>query len=56
MFIREFLENVRLGLMHRRVGNAAVPEEFPLLRTLQFACESWNVTGADRTSEAGPAC
>jgi len=55
VFIREFLEMVRLGLTHRRVSNAAVPEEFPLLRTLQFACEFWNVSAPPGLDAAGSA-
>jgi hypothetical protein len=43
VFVREFLEEVRKELTGRRVSEAAVPETFPLLRTLQFACEFWNV-------------
>ena len=43
VFVREFLEEVRGTLAGRRVSVAAVPEAFPLLRTLQFACEFWTV-------------
>jgi hypothetical protein len=43
VFVREFLEEVRKALAGRRVSEAAVPESFPLLRTLQFACEFWSV-------------
>ena len=42
VFIREFMADIRAGLGHRRVESAAVPEEFPLLRTLQFATQYWN--------------
>lgn len=43
VFIREFLAEVRQALAGRSVSNAAVAEGFPLLRTLQFACEYWSV-------------
>jgi hypothetical protein len=42
VFIREFLQEVREILAGRSVSNAAVPEGFPLLRTLQFAYEYWS--------------
>jgi hypothetical protein len=38
-FMREVLDNVRT----RRVSNAAIPEEYPLLRTLQFAAQYWPI-------------
>jgi len=41
MFIREFMAEVRAGIAHRRVSSAAIPEEYPLLRTLQFAAQYW---------------
>jgi hypothetical protein len=42
MFIRDFMNEIHAGLSQRRVANAAVPEEFPLLRTLQFAAQYWH--------------
>jgi hypothetical protein len=42
-FMREILEKVRT----RRVNSAAIPEEYPLLRTLQFAAQYWPI-GDDR--------
>lgn len=41
MLIRELMAEIQAGLAHRRVESAAVPEEFPLLRTLQFASQYW---------------
>lgn len=41
MFARELLAEIRAGLAQQRISQAAVPEEFPLLRTLQFASEFW---------------
>jgi hypothetical protein len=41
MFIREFMADVRAGIRHRRVNSAAIPEAYPLLRTLQFAAQYW---------------
>jgi len=37
LFVRDFMAEVHAGIAHRKVNNAAIPEEFPLLRTLQFA-------------------
>ncbi|MBM4337526.1 MAG: hypothetical protein FJ108_16690 [Deltaproteobacteria bacterium] len=42
LFARDFLIEIRSGLVGRRLAKAAVPEEFPLLRTLQFAVEFWD--------------
>jgi hypothetical protein len=39
-FMREILESIRT----RRVDSAAIPEEFSLLRTLQFAAQYWPVS------------
>ena len=41
VFIREFMEEIRSGIRHRKVARAAIPEGLPLLRTLQFAAEYW---------------
>ncbi len=46
MFIREFMADIRKEIGGRKISKAAVPEEFPLLRTLQFAVEFW-ATGTD---------
>ena len=42
VFIREFMKEIRAGISHRRVNSAAIPEEFALLRTLQFAAQYWD--------------
>jgi len=42
MFIREFMAEIQGGIAHRKVSSAAVPEEFALLRTLQFAAQYWS--------------
>ena len=39
--IRAFMEEIWAGIRHRKVASAAIPERFPLLRTLQFAAEYW---------------
>ena len=39
--IRAFMEQIRAGIGDRKVGSAAIPEGFPLLRTLQFAAQFW---------------
>ena len=41
VFIREFMEEIRAGIRHRKVAHAAIPQGLPLLRTLQFAAEYW---------------
>ena len=41
VFIRDFMEEIRAGIRHRKVARAAIPEGLPLLRTLQFAAEYW---------------
>ena len=41
VFIREFMEEIRAGIRHRKVARAAIPQGLPLLRTLQFAAEYW---------------
>ena len=41
VFIREFMEEIRSGIRHRKVARAAIPERLPLLRTLQFAAQYW---------------
>jgi hypothetical protein len=38
-FMREILEKIRT----RRVNSSAIPEEYPLLRTLQFAAQYWPI-------------
>jgi hypothetical protein len=38
------MTEIRAGIAHRRVNSAAIPEEFPLLRTLQFAVQYWGTT------------
>ena len=39
--IAAFMEQIRAGIGDRKVGSAAIPEGFPLLRTLQFAAQFW---------------
>lgn len=45
VFVRDFMADVYAGICHRKVNSAAIPEEFPLLRTLQFAAQYWNRNG-----------
>jgi len=42
MFIREFMAEIRAGIKDRPVNSAAIPQEFALLRTLQFAAQYWD--------------
>jgi len=46
LFIEDFLAEIRAVVRKRRVAIAAVPEEFPLVRTLQFAANYWPLTEA----------
>lgn len=41
VFIGEFMTEIYNAIHDRRVANAAIPEQFPLLRTLQFAAQYW---------------
>jgi hypothetical protein len=43
MFIRDFMAEIHAGISHRRLASAAIPEQFPHLRTLQFAVQYWSV-------------
>lgn len=43
VFIREFMEEIRTGIRVRQVAKAAIPQRFPLLRTLQFAANYWEM-------------
>ncbi len=45
LFIRDFMREILTSLQGRRVASSAVPEEFPLLRTLQFDTQYWPVDG-----------
>lgn len=47
VFIKEFMLDVLAAVRQRKMAAAAVPEEFPLLRTLQFAAQFWPMQGAD---------
>ncbi len=53
IFIKEFMRAIlkkirerRVDNRERRVDNAAISEEYPLLRTLQFAAQYWPVSAA----------
>jgi hypothetical protein len=43
VFIKEFMADILGEVRKHRVRSAAVPEEFPLVRTLQFAANYWPV-------------
>lgn len=43
VFIRDFMAEVLQVIRERRVSSAAIPEEHPLLRTLQFAAQYWPI-------------
>ncbi len=44
IFIRELMTEIRAYIAPRRVSRAAIPEGYPLLRTLQFAAQYWPAT------------
>ncbi len=52
VFIREFMREVLTKIRARRVSSAAVPEQYPLLRTLQFAAQYWPVGAEAAVSTA----
>ena len=41
LFIKEFMRQIFDVIRTRRVNSAAIPEQYPLLRTLQFASQYW---------------
>lgn len=43
MFLKEFMAEILEELRKRKVASAAVSEELPLLRTLQFAANYWSI-------------
>jgi len=43
LLIGDFMRQVRAGLAKRSVARAGISEQFPLLRTLLFAAQYWNV-------------
>jgi hypothetical protein len=43
LFVKEFLAEILEVLRERQVAKAAVSEEFPLVRTLQFAANYWPI-------------
>lgn len=43
LFVKEFMAEILEAVRHRRIESAAIPEEFALLRTLQFAANYWPV-------------
>jgi len=51
VFIREFMREILEGIGHRKLASAAIPEEFTLLRTLQFAAQYWS---GDRSKMKSP--
>ena len=43
IFIKEFMREILDKIRGRRINSAAIPEEYPLLRTLQFAAQYWSL-------------
>lgn len=46
LLIKEFMRNILENICLRKVNTAAIPEEYPLLRTLQFAAQYWPVSSS----------
>jgi len=44
LLIGDFMRQIHAGLAQRSVAHSAVPEQFPLLRTLLFAAKYWKVS------------
>lgn len=45
MMTSELFAEIVSGISGKRIASAAVPEQYPLLRTLQFACEHRHAAG-----------
>lgn len=45
MTTAELFREIVAGIATKRVAKAAIPEQYPLLRTLQFACEHRHAAG-----------
>lgn len=45
MTAAELFAEIVAGIGNKKVAKAAVPEQFPLLRTIQFACEHRHAAG-----------
>lgn len=43
VYIKDFMKSVLAKIHGRRLNSAAIPEQYPLLRTLQFAAQYWPV-------------
>ena len=41
LMIADFMQTVRAGIKGKSISNAAIPEKYVILRTLQFAAEYW---------------
>jgi hypothetical protein len=41
VLIKQFMAEILAAVRTRKLASAAVPEEYPLLRTLQFAAQFW---------------
>lgn len=46
MLIKDLMSQILENIRTRRVNAAAIPEQYPLLRTLQFAAQYWTVGDA----------
>ena len=47
VLIKEFMDEIMSEIVKHRVASAAVPEEFPLIRTLQFAANFWTAVNVN---------
>ena len=47
MFVKDLMAEIYNGISDLKVSSAAVPEQYPNLRTLQFAAQYWDVQVKD---------
>lgn len=45
LHVKELMKDIRRDVSKRRIDNAAIPEQFVILRALQFAANLWDHTG-----------
>ena len=54
LLIKHFMDQLLDSIRSRKVNSAAIPEAYPLLRTLQFAAQYWQIapaTSSDNQTE-----
>jgi hypothetical protein len=43
LLIKDFMRDILAQIRGRRLNSAAIPEQYPLLRTLQYAAQYWSL-------------